>query len=136
MVEVPFNHQVALNVLEHVAIKVERQNLYDDYCKVFLDRESLSRVSPDDFNKYIWVSHSPVIKKNPVCTTKIRPVFNCSLRTGGRPSPNDCVNLFTDMWDLLLKFRCNRFVLLADIWKAFLMIGLNRERIVFPSLLR
>ena len=37
------------------------------------------------------------------------------------------MNLFTDMWDLLLKFRCNRFILLEDIWKAFLIIGLNRE---------
>ena len=27
------------------------------------------------------------------------------------------MNLFTDMWDLLLKFRCNNFVLFADIHK-------------------
>ena len=89
-------------------------------------------VSPDDFDKYIWVPHRLLIKKDPVCTTKIRLVFNCSLRTGNRPSLNDCVypgvNLFTEMWDLLLKFRYNRFVLLADIRNAFLMIGLNREQ--------
>ena len=65
--------------------------------------------------------HRPVLKKDPVCTTKIRPAFNFSQRMGGRPSFNDCVypgvNLFTDMLDLLLKFRCNRFVLLGDIHK-------------------
>ena len=77
------------------------------------------RLFLDDFNKYVWVPHWPFIKKDPVCTTKIWPVFNCSLKTGGRPSLNDCmclgVNLFTDMWDLLSKSKCNRFVLLADI---------------------
>ena len=40
MVEVPSNHQVVLNVLDRVVIKLERQNLYDDNCKVFLDQES------------------------------------------------------------------------------------------------
>ena len=68
-----------------------------------------------------WFPQSPAIKKDSVCTTKIRRVFNCSLRMGGRTSLNDCVypgvNLFTVMWDLLLKFRCNRFVLLKDIQK-------------------
>ena len=55
---------MALNVLNHVVIKLERQNLYDDYCKVFLDQESewiIERidVSPDDFliNTY-W---SPIV---------------------------------------------------------------------------
>ena len=47
---------MVLNVFEHVAIKVERQNLYDDYCNVFLDQESEGiivqlDVSPNDFNK-------------------------------------------------------------------------------------
>ena len=64
LVQVPSNHRVALNVLNHVVIKLERQNLYDDYCKVFLDQESegiIERidVSPDDFliNTY-W---SPIV---------------------------------------------------------------------------
>ena len=88
LVEVPSNHQVTLNVLDRVVIKLEKQNQYNDYCKVFLDQESegiIERidVSPTDCNKYIWVPHRPVIKKDPVCTSKIRPVFNCSLRTGG-----------------------------------------------------
>ena len=95
LVEIPSNHQVALNVLDYV-IKLERQNLYDDYCKVFLDQKSegiieMINISPDDFNKYIWVPHRPIIKKDPVCNTKIRPVFNCSLRTADRPSMIACI---------------------------------------------
>ena len=57
LLEVLSNHQVALNVLDHIVIKVEKQNLYKDYCKVFLDQESegiikRTDVSPDDFNTY------------------------------------------------------------------------------------
>ena len=69
MTEFITNHQLALNVLDRVVIKLESQNLYDDNCfKVFLDQESggiIERidVSPDDFDKYIWVPHRPVEKK-------------------------------------------------------------------------
>ena len=76
--EVPSNHQVALSVLDRVVTKTEKQKLYDDYCKVFFDQESEGiieriNVSPDDFKKYIWVPHRPVIKKDPISTTKISP---------------------------------------------------------------
>ena len=93
---------------------------------MFLDQESEGIIEgidvwSDDFNNYILIPHKPVIKKDPVCITNIRPVSNCSLWTGSRPSINDCVypgvNLFTDKWDLLSKFWCNRFVLLADVHK-------------------
>ena len=76
---------MALNVLDRAVIKLERQNLYDDYYKVFLDQESegiIERrdVSPDDFNKYVWVPCRPVIRKDHVCTTKIMLYFD--LRPG------------------------------------------------------
>ena len=65
-------------------------------------------------------------------STEIRLVFNCSLRTGRCPSLNDCVypgiNLFTDMLELLIKFRMDRFVLLVDIRKAFIIIRLKSKR--------
>ena len=66
------------------------------------------------------------------CSTKIRFVFDCLLRTGGCSSLNDClhsdINLFTDILELLIKFKMDRYVLLADIRKAFLMIHLKSER--------
>ena len=67
LIEILSNHQVALNVLDHAVIKLEKQNLYDGYCKVILDQESeaiIKRIDvyPDDFNKYMM----PVIKKDRV----------------------------------------------------------------------
>ena len=65
-------------------------------------------------------------------TTKIRPVFNCSLKTGGSCFLNEAsypgINLINDMLNLLLLFKTNKYVLLADIRKAFLMIKLNSEK--------
>ena len=67
-------------------------------------------------------------KSYPAATTKISPVFNCSLNTGGSPSLNKAaysgVNMTGDMLDLQVSFRSNKFVLLADIRKAFLMVRL------------
>ena len=54
MVEVTSNHQVALNVLDRVVIKLEQQNLYDDYCKVFLDQESECIIEKIDVSLMIF----------------------------------------------------------------------------------
>ncbi|CAL4128735.1 unnamed protein product, partial [Meganyctiphanes norvegica] len=62
--------------------------------------------------------------------TKIRPVFNCSLKTSrGGPSLNEAcyegVNIMGDMLELIMLFRTNLYTFLADIHKAFLMIKLK-----------
>ena len=59
LAEVPSNHQVAVNVLDRVVIKLEKQNLYDDECKVFLDQESkaLSLVRDHPTLLRAWSSH-------------------------------------------------------------------------------
>ena len=66
-------------------------------------------------------------------TSKIRPVFNCSLKTRkDKPSLNEAsysgVNIMQNMLLLLLKFRTNSKVLLGDLKKAFLQIRLKLER--------
>ena len=39
-----------------------------------------------DYTKHIWIPHRAVIKTAPAVIIKVRPVFNCSLKTGGSPS--------------------------------------------------
>ena len=64
-------------------------------------------------------------------TTKIRPVFNCSLKMGKSPSLNEAafpgIDLMNNLLSLLLYFRSNFYVLLSDIAKAFLQIRLASE---------
>ena len=78
----------------------------------------------------MWKPHRPVIKSEGESTTKIRPVFNCSLKTGKNPSLNEAayagVDLMSGLLDLLLKFKSNDYFMLADIKQAFLQIKLSK----------
>lgn len=93
------NNQVALSVLDRVVTRLSKMDLYKDYCQVFLDQEGIIeriQVNPGDFSHYTWISHRPVVKMNNQSSTKLRTVFNCSLRMGGYPSLNDlCIQELT-----------------------------------------
>ena len=75
--------------------------------------------------------HKPVIKESAV-TTKVRMVFDAS----AKPYPlansiNDC--MFTGpplqplLWDIMVRARMSTNLLLGDIEKAFLQIGVKEE---------
>lgn len=134
--KVPSNHAASLRILDRVASSLTKKNRYAEYVEVFRQqqREGIIEeifVSPQEFDQYIWIPHRPVFKTDPTTTTKIRPVFNCSLKTGGGLSLNEAaysgVNLTGDILKLLLAFRTNHYVLLADIRRAFLTIHLKSE---------
>ena len=106
----------------------------DDYIKVFKQQEEegiIERIEVDlqKYADYTWIPHRPIFETEQQVTTKIRPVFNCSLKTHNSPSLNEAaypgVNLMTDMTKLLLYFRSNKFAMISDIRKAFLMIKLG-----------
>ena len=133
---VPPNHKVALAVLNRVTKSLSQQEMLVPYQEVFLQQlddgiiEEIN-VHPDDYPKYTWIPHRPVIKTEENATTKIRPVFNCSLKTNGSPSLNEAayagVNLMRDLTQLSLYFRSNQFTLMSDIKQAFLQICLAKE---------
>ena len=79
----------------------------------------------------VFIPHRPVIKLDDLTTTKIRPVFNCSLKVGKSPSLNEAafpgIDLMNNLLSLLLYFRTNNYVVLADNMKAFLQIRLSAE---------
>ena len=134
--DVPSNHPVALKVLERVCNKLEANGLLERYNEVFFDQLEKNIIeefscSPSEFSKYVWLPHRPVIKQDEQCSTKIRPVFNASLKTcKDKPSLNEAsyagVNIMQNMLSLLLLFRTNSKVLLGDLEKAFLQIRLKR----------
>ena len=134
---VPSNHGVALKVLDRVVGKLSKANMYEEYLAVFREQERegiIERilVDPKNFKDYVWIPHRPVFKTEEQATTKIRPVFNCSLKTNKQGcSLNEAaypgINLMADLLEMILKFRVDRHVLLADIKKAFLMIKLQYQ---------
>ena len=82
-----------------------------------------------NISDHIFIPHRHVIRTDEQCTTKLRVVLNCSLKTKNSPSLNESCyigkNLLNDLLTLLLKIRAETFLVMADIRKAFLMIYLS-----------
>ena len=106
----------------------KKQNIANAYEEVFEQQESLGIIEPvnQKTSDQIWIPHRPVIRNEANVTTKIRPVFNCSLKMGKAPSLNEAafpgIDLMNNLLSLLLYFRSNFYVVLSDIAKAFLQI--------------
>ena len=131
--QVPSNLKVSLAVAERVYKNLEKQNIANAFEEVFEQQESLGIIEPvtQKMPDQIWIPHRPVIRNEANVTTKIRPVFNCSLKMGKAPSLNEAAfpgfDLMNNLLSLLLYFRSNFYVLLSDIAKAFLQIRLVSE---------
>lgn len=132
--KVPSNYEVSKAIARKVHLKNKEKMIDDSYFEVFQNQLELGIIEPIDSSydpeDHIWIPHRPVVREDPfVTTTKVRPVFNCSLKTGGAPSLNEAAypgtDLMSDLMGLLNYFRINKYVLLADIAKAFLMIKLK-----------
>ena len=84
--KVPSNHFIALTVLDRTMEHLNRKGLVIKYEEVF-DKQLEDgiideiNVSPSSYDDYTWIPHRPVIRTDEQVTTKIRPVFNCSLKT-------------------------------------------------------
>ena len=91
------------------------------------------KVNPSNYDNHIWIPHRPVIRTEEQVTTKIRPVFNCSLKTEETlPSLNEAAYPGIDLMGSVLKllffyFKTNKIVMLSDIKQAFLMVKLKNE---------
>ena len=63
-------------------------------------------------------------------TTKIRAVFDASCGNNG-PSLNDCLysgpNMLSTIFDVLVRIRFNKVVILADVNQAFLNVEVSAE---------
>ena len=134
---VPSNHNIALKVLDRTISILQRKGLLNEYQEVFdkqLDDGIIEEITvdPTQYKKYVWIPHRPVIKTEEQVTTKIRPVFNCSLKTQKElPSLNEAaytgIDLMGSILKLLFYFRTNELVMVSDIKQAFLMVKLKKE---------
>ena len=92
----------------------------------------IHEVSPPEIktrNPTFYLPHRPVVRENSV-TTKIRPVFDGSMKGPNGISLNDCMskgpNLIPNLIEIMLRFRRWKFGLTSDITKAFLQIKVNK----------
>jgi hypothetical protein len=130
------NFDIARAVLNRVVARLKAQGNLESYGEVFEQqlRDGILEEVPwaeVDRKGMVFIPHRAVIKSSPSCTTKVRPVLNCSLRSGGRPSLNDAafpgVDLMGDLFALLIELRYDDYLLMSDIKQAFLQIRLSSE---------
>ena len=131
--QVPSNLKISLAVAERVYDKLEHKGIVDKYEEVFDQQEALGIIEPVERRVpgLVFIPHCPAIKMEDLITTKIRPVFNCSLKVGKSPSLNEAafpgIDLMNNLLSLLLYFRTMHYVVLADIMEGFLQIRLSAE---------
>ena len=130
------NFEICRAVLGRVIENLRKNKIFEEYDKILkqqladdiLEEVPLSKI---DVNDHTWITHRPVIKNDDLTTTKIRIVLNCSLKIKDSPSLNEAgycgVDLMNSLFQLLLKLRANKFLVMADIRQAFLMIKMIKE---------
>lgn len=105
---------------------------YDDIITEQLQNGFIEEVEHEPFTKHRchYLTHRGVYR-NDSPTTKLRIVYNCSLKDKNSVSLNDCLiegpNLVSDLVRILLRFRLDTYAFQSDIRKAFLKIHLKNE---------
>ena len=130
------NRALALNRLHGLLRRLEQHpEIRAEYDAIIQDQlnKGIVEVVPEDTDvprgRVHYLPHHAVIRQDKE-TTKVRIVYDASAQSNGT-SLNDCLHTGPKsnqkILDILLRFRCYRVALTADIEKAFLMISINKE---------
>lgn len=104
---------------------------YDNVIKEHLSKNFIEEVPFNISSSNVhYLTHRGVFREDSL-TTKLRIVFNCSLKDKNKISLNDCLvqgpNMINDLVKVLLNFRLGKYAIVSDISKAFLRIQLKLE---------
>jgi hypothetical protein len=130
----PDNYNLSCTRLGSTLRRLRRTpEILREYDRVIRDQEKkgiIEAVNPTlTSNKIHYLPHREIIRTDKQ-TTKLRIVFDASAKKDG-PSLNDCIHagpsLSPLLMDVMLRFRCFKVALVADIEKAFLMIGVDEN---------
>ena len=129
----PDNYEVAVSRLNSVVKRLRRNpELLAEYNRIIEEQSSKGIISEVDSNSEIkvgrlhYLPHRPLIREDKQ-TTKERIVYDASAKSTG-PSLNN-PPLFSDISDVLMRFRYHRIALSANIEKAFLRAVLCKYRL-------
>ncbi|KAL3109407.1 hypothetical protein niasHT_015252 [Heterodera trifolii] len=135
--QLPTNYHQAKARLISLVRKLRTINLVNEY-QVILDEQLqngiIEMANPDhSCGPVHYLPHRAVIRTDKA-TTKIRIVMDASAKpksTPSAPSLNECLHtgplLLKDLTGILLRFRQMEKVVLADIEKAFLQLGVREQ---------
>ncbi|CAJ0606291.1 unnamed protein product [Cylicocyclus nassatus] len=111
----------------------ERPSVWRSYCAAIaqhLESGFIEEVSEqvDDSHLVYYIPHQAVFKESSA-TTKLRVVFDASSHMRGVPSLNDCLyegpSLLPEIAGIQLRARLHKYLLIADVEKAFHQVRLQ-----------
>ncbi|KAL0811523.1 hypothetical protein ABMA28_009914 [Loxostege sticticalis] len=116
---------------------VKNETLYQMYKDFINEYLSLGHAEPYDVSNYdldkdacYFLPHHPVFNENSP-TTKMRTVFDGSLKTKNKISLNDVLLngpiVQNELFDILILFRLPKYILLCDVKKMFRQILLHPQ---------
>ncbi|XP_018373217.1 PREDICTED: uncharacterized protein LOC108767715 [Trachymyrmex cornetzi] len=116
-------------------LKVEYVKFMREYLKLGHMRHKISTQGSEN---RIFLPHHAVVKEDSV-TTKTRVVFDASSKGSAGGSLNDALYkgpiLQQDLFALIIRFRCFKYVLCADISKMYRQILIHEEQTPLQSIL-
>ena len=125
------NHEIAEKRLDRLERKLTEEQ-YEKYNNEIVSLETMGfveRVNTTTKTVY-YLPHHPVFRENK-STSKVRPVFDGSCKGKNGISLNSCLepgpSLLPDLSILFTDWRRHEIGITADISKAFLMLGIEKE---------
>ena len=110
-------------------LKQEYNQVFDNYLKDGI----IEKVADNDYGlveKTHYLSHRAVVWCDKE-TTKVRAVFDVSVKNGNEPSLNDCLYagpcLLRQLYDIFVRFHLHNIILMSDIKQAFLNVVIRDE---------
>ena len=115
---------------------VKNNNLRNEYVKFMIEYEALGHMtliddSYDNDKTVYYLPHHAVIREHS-STTKVRVVFDASMKTDSGLSLNDVQcsgpTIQSDLMALILRFRVHKYVMTADICKMYRQVLINSDQ--------
>ena len=133
----PDNYLLALRRMKSLVKRLQSDQVllrkYDDIICQQLDRGIIERIDNSVLSgtRKHYLPHHPVLTPAKA-TTKVRVVYDASAKSQRFVSSlNDCLFrgpvILPDLVGLLIRFRLHSIVILADLEKAFLQIGVQED---------
>ena len=133
--QLPDNRQMAESRLLSTEKDLKKKEIvereYKKTIETYFEKGYLRKVPENEAPPHeVWyLPHFPIVKMSK-STTKVRIVFDCSAKCKGI-SLNDVIHagpkLQRELFDVLIRFRCNPVALVCDIQEMYLQIEIEPE---------
>ncbi|XP_023159054.1 uncharacterized protein LOC101454434 [Ceratitis capitata] len=148
IVRLPIKEDIPIGESRNAAVRallrMERQfntdkNLHDEYKKFMKELIDLGHMeAADSTTKTVYYMPHHAVVKDTSATTKLRVVFNASMKTSSGKPLNDALmvgpQLQQDLFSILVRFRTHRYGLIADIEKMYRQVHVAEQDVDYQRI--